>query len=222
MTFTLGDVINAARDRHPLFAKTRIPDAVFARFLTDYQRELLSKAMQRDATVLSTTFSVSSPLPSGNPTGIVLPTYKRVLGGTVHLTSNTDNDPELDYPLTIVDYSLRLRTRAVYSCWITDNTLFQIGTDSDWEDVGSFDVQYVAEPTSFTALTDLFTLPDSARPCLVARSAYMAGNRIQGLPDVPKFDTSNLADDASEAETAWLADVGGQRKSRTSSVREVW
>lgn len=48
MAFTLGDIITAARDRHPAFYKTRVPSASIARFLSDYQNELVGKALLRD------------------------------------------------------------------------------------------------------------------------------------------------------------------------------
>lgn len=44
MTLTLQTIIDAARDRDSSFAKQRVPDAIFARYLTGYQRELVARA----------------------------------------------------------------------------------------------------------------------------------------------------------------------------------
>lgn len=58
MSMQLQDVINAARDRHPAFYKTRVPSAVVGRFLGDYQNELIQKALQRDRQYLAQTAQI--------------------------------------------------------------------------------------------------------------------------------------------------------------------
>lgn len=49
----LQDVITAARDRHSAFHKTRVPNAVAARYLSDYQNELIALAVERDKQFLA-------------------------------------------------------------------------------------------------------------------------------------------------------------------------
>lgn len=49
----LQDIITAARDRHPAFHQTRVPHATVARFLTDYQNELIARAVERDKQFLA-------------------------------------------------------------------------------------------------------------------------------------------------------------------------
>lgn len=48
MAFTLEQVLRAARDRHPAFHPQRVPNAVAARWLSDYQNALLDRAVARD------------------------------------------------------------------------------------------------------------------------------------------------------------------------------
>lgn len=376
MAFTLGDVLNAARDRHPYFARPRVPDAVFARFFTDHQRTLLSKATQLDPTYLlqsvSIAFAVSTAnaigtvgagtgglLPGSVTNGVVsateaplgdaltvdttnavqlvgptavtsatattlsasaawstnayvgdiveivagtgqgqvrsivsntanqltvaawatvpdttsvfrivttvltdsetldvvtsfpltttrqgfavklnasgapyldlttpliatvdasltLPAMKRLVGGTVWITRNGVPTSE---PLTIVGYQNRMRALGRYVAVVAGQTLTLQGAQTHWSDVTSIELKYVPEPPAFTALTDYFLLPDSARPAVVARGAYMAGVRINGLPDLPEINVAQLAADASEAETMWLKEVSGATKSRVHRMR---
>lgn len=71
MSITLGAVITAIRDRHPLFHKTRVTDAVFARFLSDYQNELIGKALARDAGYLSQSVGIAIAFSTANAPGTV-------------------------------------------------------------------------------------------------------------------------------------------------------
>lgn len=67
MAFQLQDVITAARDRHPAFHRTRITDAVFARFLTDYQNELIAKCVAREPHYLDQSVGIVLNLGGGQP-----------------------------------------------------------------------------------------------------------------------------------------------------------
>lgn len=49
----LQDIITAARDRHPAFHKTRVPNAVIGRYLGDYQNELIGRCVERDKQFLA-------------------------------------------------------------------------------------------------------------------------------------------------------------------------
>jgi hypothetical protein len=65
VTLTLNEVITAARDRHPAFFYTHVTNAVIARFLTDYQNELIAKAVTRDRQYLAQSAVVSIAIQSG-------------------------------------------------------------------------------------------------------------------------------------------------------------
>lgn len=58
MAIQLQTVLVACRDRHSSFHKSRVPDAVLARALTDYQRLLLGKALRRDRAYLAQQASI--------------------------------------------------------------------------------------------------------------------------------------------------------------------
>jgi hypothetical protein len=374
MSITLGEVIQASRDRHPYFAKPRIPDAVFARYLTDFQRTLLSKATQRDSTFLMQSLSIAFNVSDENAVGtvgagtigslpgavssngtlsaaespmgdaltidtanavqlvgptvvtgatlttisnstsawstnayqndiveiisgwgvgqvrnilsntataltvddwdmtpdetsvfrivttviaetdtmdviasfpltterygfmvrlsengtpyldltttlvakvdasITLPAMKRLVGGTVHFSDGSFDT------LSLVDYLNRARALGRFVAVTAGQTLTLQGSREHWSEVTSIELKYVPEPPGFTQLTDLFLLPDSVRPALVARCAYMAGTRLNGLPDIPKIDVQELARSADEAESVWLAEISGMKRSRVHRI----
>lgn len=67
MSLTLQDIIDAARDADPAFAKQRVPDAVFARFLSRYQKRLVGKATEIRPGVISSQISIVFPPSPGLP-----------------------------------------------------------------------------------------------------------------------------------------------------------
>lgn len=70
MAFTLSAVITAARDHHPAFHRTRVPDAVIARFLSDWQNRLIALATARDSAFMRQTASILLALDAANTTGV--------------------------------------------------------------------------------------------------------------------------------------------------------
>ncbi len=80
MSLTLEQVITAARDRHPAFHRTRVPNAVLARFLSDFQNEVIGKGAERDkqflqqkAAVVLSTGGTTAPGEVGAGVGDGLP-----------------------------------------------------------------------------------------------------------------------------------------------------
>lgn len=71
MAIQLADVIRGVRDAHPSFHRTLVPDAVIARFLTGYQREVVGKALQIDPTFLAQQMSVGFTMDAANAVGTV-------------------------------------------------------------------------------------------------------------------------------------------------------
>lgn len=69
MALTLQTLITAARDRNPAFEQRRVPHAVLARFLTAYQRELLSRAVARNRSFLTQQASVVFDIAAANAVG---------------------------------------------------------------------------------------------------------------------------------------------------------
>lgn len=70
MAVLLSTVLTAARDRHPAFHKTRVTDAVLARALTEYQRQLSSRALRRDRSYLAQQASILFSTQSASGAGV--------------------------------------------------------------------------------------------------------------------------------------------------------
>lgn len=83
MAVQLQDVITAARDRHPAFFKTRVPNATIARFLSDYQNELIGKAVARDKQFLAQKASIVINLDASSAPGTVGAGVGAGLPGTI-------------------------------------------------------------------------------------------------------------------------------------------
>jgi hypothetical protein len=58
VSITLGQVITSARDQHPAFDRSRVGNALFARWQTQYQRRLVQRAIQRNRDFLLQTMSI--------------------------------------------------------------------------------------------------------------------------------------------------------------------
>lgn len=95
MAIQLRDVLTSARDRHPAFAKQRVPDAVLARYLTDYQRTLLSRAIHRNSSFLTQTASIVFDLSPDNAIGTAGAGTSGGSAGSVDSTGQTLSLSEL-------------------------------------------------------------------------------------------------------------------------------
>lgn len=70
MSLALSDIILGARDRHPAFHKSRVTDAVVARFLTRYQRRLITRAADIDASLVAQQASIMFAAVPENAVGV--------------------------------------------------------------------------------------------------------------------------------------------------------
>lgn len=59
MALSLSTILTAVRDRHPTFDRTRVPNAVLARSLTDYQRQLVMRGLGRNKQYLVQTAPIA-------------------------------------------------------------------------------------------------------------------------------------------------------------------
>lgn len=71
MSLSLGDVLTAARDRSRAFFQTNAPNAVLARYLSDVQNDLITKAVQRDRQFLAQSASIVIAISSDDTPGTV-------------------------------------------------------------------------------------------------------------------------------------------------------
>lgn len=158
---------------------------------------------------------LTKPLSGQIHVGIDLPPHHLLIGGEVHFGTLDETGP-----LELQDYKARFQSRSPYSAYELNGQLFMNGTDQDWQDVTSVELRYVPIPPPLTALTDLFLLPDTAYMPLVAGAAYFAGTRVNGLPDVPPINLSDLADQKQTSETQWLREVSIAKRNRKTVIKE--
>jgi hypothetical protein len=179
---------------------------------------------------------LGKPLLARFDEGIDLPPADTIIGGTVRFTDGGTterffirpyrlrghlDDGRVLSPHRQLSDVRRVRGRDEYVAWREGGKLYLAGEADDWRDVASIDLRYIPIAPEFTALTDLFLVPDTAYAALVASAALKAGQRVNGLPDVPKIDVQALAAEAQAAEETFLNGVDRQFRAVTSIIRDV-
>lgn len=158
------------------------------------------------------TIDFTAPIVASVEDGVPLPAMHTLLGGTIRYT---DGDTDA---LTVTSYARRTdatRTLAVYP---VGETIRFCGTSEDWADVASIDALYTPVAPLFTALTDLFLLPDAARPCLVASAAAFMALRVSDAEGV-SIDASAYQAAANMAQSTYLSSVRLQSRARLTIMR---
>lgn len=176
MSITLAQVITAIRLKHPAFDESRVPSPHLASVLSDFQNTLVGKATQRDKgfCALSTTIALNNTVfASGSP----LPANQNVLGGSVLYTDDATNPDELHF----TTFERRFDPPEFPAVYIINNTVYLTGRQEDWTDVASITLNYQPIIAALTALNNTFTIPDGAKPCLVAYGAFEAAIRASAL-----------------------------------------
>jgi hypothetical protein len=219
MALTLDTVIKAVRDVHPAFEERLVPNAVLARFYSQYQRQLVRKLTHVRRDYLASTEDVEFPLATF-ANGHTLADHEYVIGGTVVFVNTTTYKEEL----TIVPFGERFQPWGSYPAYIVNRVMYFCGTADDWVPVDKVTVFYVPEIAALTVLTGAggtFTLPDVAEDALVGAGARFAALRVAGKPDVD-IDVAAIAASAQHAEELYLQMVGDQPNAGAQYVTEVW
>lgn len=222
MSYTLGDLLTAARDRSPFFDKARVPRGPLVRFATDIQRDLIRKAAMRapDRFTLTQVITIQNPPQVGTPITInanqlVVRVETDFVGGNP-LPEKTRLIPAS----RLYDYEM---DRAVY---FLDGALYMTGQAADWANVASLTVYYVPLPVPFATEADLWTLPDDAHEVFVARLALQMARHVNGTPwdnERPQsppieLDLTDFQAESQRAEHDWfVALVTGVRQARVSN-----
>ena len=161
----------------------------------------------------------TAPLVAHLASGIPLPSYFAVLGGTIRFGNGATADTDYNaQPLRLVHQASRYATREL-SAYVQGSQLFLCGSRSDWSTVESIELRYIPVPPSFTARTDLFLLPDAALPCLAAQGAVFAAGRIAGIDGVPHPPSDLLVAQAQALEAAYLDSLSLTKRARIGRVR---
>lgn len=163
----------------------------------------------------------TKPLVVSLASGIPLPPYHSILGGTVRLVPpNTQlGNPPCQDKLTLNSFSDRFAYHGDYGAYLLNGSLYLMGGRQDWCNVQGIELTYVPIPPAFVARTDYFLLPDTALPVLVARAAVFAATRISGIPDVPPIPADALTAMAQGATDSFIKTLQLTKTARFSRMR---
>lgn len=216
MAITVGEIIQEARELHPAFAPTWVPDPLAIRMLGRYQRTLASKIAILNPDALKQVEAVSLPL-ANFANGHTLPAGHRWGRGRAFFATGNLKDVLHLIPEESLPYN-----RLFPAAFIRKGVLHLIGEASDWEAYSSLEIPYVPIPSLLTATGDSFILPDSAHPALVAALAdYLAG-RVSGIKEAPAVDVRRYRTDWDEAQREFLKEVATQRMAQENMTEERW
>jgi hypothetical protein len=154
----------------------------------------------------------TKPLVASVEHGVQLPSMTALLGGTCRYVNGDQDD------LTITSFKNRfdpLRWPAIYPA---GETVRFCGSSNDWLDVLSLELHYAPIAPVFTALTDYFLLPDSAKAAAVARAAAFMALRVDGTEDI-KIDAGVFEQIAESSEDRFLKTLRLSSRARTSVIR---
>lgn len=159
----------------------------------------------------------TEPLVATLEQGVPLPSMQALLVDLCQLWRTDCTTPE---PLRVTTAQQRWNFGpAVYQ---VGSTLYLSGDSCAWSDAQSIEIRYVPLAPAFTALTDLFLLPDQARPVLVAKAASFCAMRVEGLEGV-NIDSRKHSAEAERAERQFYQTVlSGKRGRGPNRIREAW
>lgn len=157
----------------------------------------------------------TTPLVATVADGLSLPSMHALLGGRVRMT---DGDA---VQLTVVSQDQQDNPPNWPAVYTVGQQVFVIGAAEDWTDVNSLELDYVPVAPPFTALTDTYLLPDSARACVVAGLAAFMAIRVAGMPEV-SIDPNAFASYAVGCERQYLTSLLITRQRRIERISEAW
>lgn len=158
----------------------------------------------------------TKPLVASVEHGVQLPSMTALLGGTCRYT-NGDSDK-----LSITSFENRFDPVQWPAVYPAGETVRFCGTSNDWLDVLSLELHYAPIAPDFTALTDYFLLPDSAKPAAVARAAAFMALRVEGTAEEVQIDSGKYEGIAQESEDRFLKTIRLSSRSRSAVIRPAY
>lgn len=158
-----------------------------------------------------------APLVASVDVGLELPAAAEVTGGKVFCVDPDDGSA----PLTITTIGQRFNPPDWPAVYINGGQLFLCGDAGDWEGIASLALEYVPVAPAFTAPTDYFLVPDTAKTALVAFAAELLMRRTLGQPGTPfkMADVQSADAKVERAELTFLARLGIGRRARISVIQ---
>lgn len=179
MSFTVEDVIEAAREVHPAFDERQTPDRTLLRALNRKYRTLFQLTFDIEPTLVASTETITISgfdFSNGHP----IPAYERIIGGDMKISGEAD---PRRHDFELVPWGQRHRASVDRGGYILEETLYLQGTENDWDDVEKIELLYIPELTELSAESDQPNLPDRAQSPLELHGAmFMARRGVDGQP----------------------------------------
>lgn len=219
MSFTVADVIMAARDLNPAFVPTRHPDAVCRRFLTRYAKTLAGKIADVSKSALPATVTTSNMSAFVFASGATVPDALVVLDAHLHRAGYpADNLTKVE--LVPVGDRYARKQRLPYG-WVEGTKLYLAGQASDYAPFDTLQIRTLAMPTVGGVATDTLPFPDDAlNVCAAQLGGFLALRHAQG-PDTEKWDARPAVGAGEVAEQAFLERLTLQRKGEVWRIKQV-
>lgn len=160
----------------------------------------------------------ADPLIATVEQGVPMPAMQALLPDLCQSWAQGASQPE---PLTITSAQRRFSPENFPAVYTIGQTLYLCGHSVDWAEFASLEIRYTPIAPVFTALTDLFLIPDHARPALVAQAAAFMAIRVAGQSQVT-IDPAPFLAMANQAEKDFRGAVLLGKRGRSPRIREVW
>jgi hypothetical protein len=202
MSRSVERIVASARDRHPAFDVRRHPSGPVYRFLADYVAELqaMIASLTLEGTTLELTIDATIPL-ADFEAGIDLGATRTVT--EVVGVDPTTKVPQRTYPIELISAETRLAPNAPRaSAWVDGETLFLMGPESRWKDLGSISVKVLAEfgdadADALARPRAVLPLPDQANRAVIENLALFMAKRA---PKSDGIDVQSFKQEARDAE----------------------
>lgn len=211
------DIIDAARDAHPVFDRRRHPGGVLLRALSRYQRSLAAEIVKYNPSVLTQVQTTSLPLASFDA-GVALPDFKYPAGVEAEMPPESGGTVSRKHQVDLVPWQARFRWHL--GAFIRNNTLYLTGTAPDWVGFQTLRFYYVPEVENLAAESAVLVLPNAAEPCLTAYLGHFMAQRSKGDPTAAGLDAREFRVTWREAEDEFLDEMGRHDQATTSVIHE--
>jgi hypothetical protein len=211
------DIIDAARDLHPVFDRRRHPGGVLLRALSRYQRTLAAQIIQYNPSVLTQVQTTNLPLPDFDA-GVTLPDFKYPAGVEAEMPPESGGTVNRKHQVDLVPWQARFRWHL--GAFIRNNTLYLTGTALDWVGFQAVRFYYVPEAETLNSETDVLVLPNAVEPCLTAYLGHVMAQRSKGDPTAAGLDAREFRVTWREAEDQLLDEMGRHEQATTSVIHE--
>lgn len=213
------DIIDAARDAHPVFDRRRHPGGVLLRALSRYQRSLAAEIIKYNPAVLTQVQETSLPLAAFD-VGITLPDFKYPAGVEAEMAPEAGVTENRKHQVELVPWQARFRYHL--GAFIRNNALYLTGTARDWVGFTKLRFYYVAEAEALATEAAVLVLPNATEPCLTAYLAHFMAQRSKGDPTAAGLDSREFRATWREAEDELLDEMGRHEQATTSVIREAF